>query len=239
MVDLSFAGRQRQNHPTLSAMSDAHIGDPITLVFDQDRWQLQDSQGRSLGRMSKSFVPPSNTRFVSGEVAAILRWRKEDGDEAFHHMLKRDAWEVVIPELVFEADDHGAKPSRNVDMNSGSDTQNHLIAPIEQEGPEPKLNQDISTGETPLKQLRSKFSDAVDASRSWDELQVMLEMDGVELAPRGGGLILRSVSTQKVICKASELGFGYAALIKIFNDGFPGHSHKWIAERALGKAKRH
>ncbi|MGJ8589413.1 MAG: RecQ family ATP-dependent DNA helicase [Yoonia sp.] len=103
MVDLSFAGRQRHNHPALSAMSDARIGDPITLVFDQDRWQLKDSRGRSLGRMSKSFVPPSNTRFVSGEVAAILRWRKDDGDESFHHMLKRDAWEVVIPELVFEA----------------------------------------------------------------------------------------------------------------------------------------
>jgi ATP-dependent DNA helicase RecQ len=54
--------------------------------------------------MSKSFSPPPNTRFVSGEVAAILLWRKEDGDEAFHHMLKRDAWEVVIPELVFEDD---------------------------------------------------------------------------------------------------------------------------------------
>jgi ATP-dependent DNA helicase RecQ len=53
--------------------------------------------------MSKSFAPPPNTRFVAGEVAAILRWRKEDGDEAFHHTLRRDAWEVVIPELVFEA----------------------------------------------------------------------------------------------------------------------------------------
>jgi ATP-dependent DNA helicase RecQ len=53
--------------------------------------------------MSKSFVPPSNARFVSGEVAAILRWRKEDGDEAFYHTLRREASEVVIPELVFEA----------------------------------------------------------------------------------------------------------------------------------------
>lgn len=72
-------------------------------MFDQDRWQLQDSRGRSLGRLSKSFVPLSNTRPVSDEVAANLRWCKEDGDGSFHHMLKRDAWEVIIPELVFEA----------------------------------------------------------------------------------------------------------------------------------------
>ena len=103
MVDLSFAGRQRLSHPALGAIADARIGDPIVLVFDQGRWQLQDSRGRSLGRMARSFAPPPNARFVSGEVAAILSWRKEDGDEAFHHMLKRDAWEVVIPELIFEA----------------------------------------------------------------------------------------------------------------------------------------
>jgi ATP-dependent DNA helicase RecQ len=104
MVDLSFAGRQGRNHSVLSAISDAKIGDPIALDLEHGRWHLKDTQGRSLGRMSKNFAPPPNTRFVSGDVAAILRWRKEDGDEAFHYALKRDAWEVVIPELVFEAD---------------------------------------------------------------------------------------------------------------------------------------
>jgi ATP-dependent DNA helicase RecQ len=103
MVDLSFAGRQGHNHPTLSAIADARIGDPIALNLEHGRWHLEDSRGRILGRMSKSFAPSPNARFVSGKVAAILRWRKEDGDEAFHRMLKRDAWEVVIPELVFEA----------------------------------------------------------------------------------------------------------------------------------------
>lgn len=103
MVDLSFAGRQGHNHPALNAIADALIGDPIALVLEQGRWHLKDSHGRSLGRMSKNFPHPPNARFVSGEVAAILRWRKEDGDEAYHHMLKRDAWEIIIPELIFEA----------------------------------------------------------------------------------------------------------------------------------------
>ena len=103
MVDLSFAGRQYQNHPALRAIADARFGDPITLVRKQDRWHMRDAKGRSLGRMAKRFAPPVDTKFLRGEVAAILRQRKEDGDEAFHHTRKRDAWEAVIPELVFEA----------------------------------------------------------------------------------------------------------------------------------------
>ena len=102
MVDLSFAGRQRHNHPVLVATSEARIGDALTLVRDRERWQLTDASGRSLGRMAKSFAPPDNTKFVRGEIAAILRWRKDDSDEVFHHTIRREAWEVVVPELVFE-----------------------------------------------------------------------------------------------------------------------------------------
>lgn len=102
-VDLSFAGRQRANHPVLDAIRVARIGDPIALVREHDRWHLKDATGCTLGRMAQSFAPPPNTKFISGEISAILVWRKEDGDEAFHHLLQRDAWEVVLPELVFEA----------------------------------------------------------------------------------------------------------------------------------------
>lgn len=101
-VDLSFPGRQRPGHPALAAIAEVRVGDPIALVHERDRWHMQDSRGRSLGRMSKGFSPPPDTRFLHGEIAAILRWRREYGDEAFHHMLRRDAWEVVIPEMVFE-----------------------------------------------------------------------------------------------------------------------------------------
>ncbi|MEM9435752.1 MAG: 3'-5' exonuclease [Pseudomonadota bacterium] len=103
MVDLSYAGRQGHKHIALAAIAEARVGDAIQLVFEQDRWKMKDKRGRSLGRMAKSFSPPTGTKFVRGEVAAVLRWRKEDGDEAYHHTLRRDAWEVIVPELVFEA----------------------------------------------------------------------------------------------------------------------------------------
>lgn len=105
MVDLSYAGRQRPGHDCLDATNEARVGDPVSLSKEGDHWLLRDVKGRMLGRMSKAFAPPPNTRFERGEIAAILAWRKEDAAEAFHYTLRRDAWEVVIPELVFATKD--------------------------------------------------------------------------------------------------------------------------------------
>lgn len=102
MVDLSFAGRQGDRHIVHDAIAEAQVGDPVRLSTVCDRWQIEDARGRSLGRMSKAFAPPSGTSFVAGEIAAIIHRSKEDADERFHHLLKRANWEVVLPELVFE-----------------------------------------------------------------------------------------------------------------------------------------
>ncbi|MBV7410615.1 RecQ family ATP-dependent DNA helicase [Maritimibacter sp. DP1N21-5] len=102
MVDLSFAGRQADAHPVHRAISEARVGHAVQLKQAAGRWQVEDMSGRVLGRMAKAFAPPVGTRFVSGEIAAIIRWRKEDAGESFHHMLRREEWEVVIPDLVFE-----------------------------------------------------------------------------------------------------------------------------------------
>lgn len=102
MVDLSFAGRQGDRHIVHNAIAEALVGAPIKLASVGDRWQIEDLQGRALGRMAKAFAPPKGTKFVTGEIAAIIQWRKEDADERFHHLMKRANWEVVVPELVFE-----------------------------------------------------------------------------------------------------------------------------------------
>jgi ATP-dependent DNA helicase RecQ len=103
MVDLSFAGRQGLKHPTLKAIARAKVGDTVALVQEKGIWLLFDTRGCLLGRMAqKNFCPPANSKFVSGKIAAILCWRKDDCDESFHYTLRRDEWEVVVPELVFE-----------------------------------------------------------------------------------------------------------------------------------------
>jgi len=104
LVDLSFAGRLKASDPSLNAIAAAYPGDPVHLIRDGDRWRIDNAQGQTLARLSRAFAPPDGTTFLRGEVAAILNWRREDGGEDFHHLLRRDAWEVVLPELVFEAD---------------------------------------------------------------------------------------------------------------------------------------
>lgn len=102
MVDLSFSGRQVDRHIVHDAIAEAQVGAPINLASVGDRWQIEDFQGRVLGRMAKAFSPPMGMNFVTGEIAAIINWRLEDADERFHHLMKRANWEVVVPELVFE-----------------------------------------------------------------------------------------------------------------------------------------
>ena len=113
LVDLSFAGRLRDGDPALAAIAAARPGDPVQLIRDGDRWRIDTAQGRTLARLSRAFAPPEGTTFLRGEVAAILHWRREDGDEDYHHLLRRDEWEVVLPELVFEARAHAVIADQN------------------------------------------------------------------------------------------------------------------------------
>lgn len=68
--------------------------------------QVDACRGETLARLSRAFAPPEGTTFLRGEVAAIRNWRREDGDAEYNHPFRRDEWEVVLPELVFEAGAH-------------------------------------------------------------------------------------------------------------------------------------
>ena len=102
LVDLSYAGRLRDGHPSHSAIAEARVGASVQLRCEGEKWLILDASNRILGRMSRSFRTPQGCKFMRGEIAAILNWTKDDSDEAFHSTLTRSAWEVVLPELVFE-----------------------------------------------------------------------------------------------------------------------------------------
>jgi hypothetical protein len=72
--------------------------------------------------------------------------------------------------------------------------------------------------------LRALLADDFAYAIGWDDLQQRLSCKGYRLAEAGGGLILQSVLGERV-CKASELGYSYSALLRRFNCGFPGHAH--------------
>jgi ATP-dependent DNA helicase RecQ len=100
MVDLSWVGRQAAIHPVHRALAKIQTGDPVQLTENNGRWEVRTSDGVTVGRMAQGYRPLDGS-FVRGEVSAIIRWRKFDNAEEFRGTLRREAWEVVLPELVF------------------------------------------------------------------------------------------------------------------------------------------
>ena len=104
-IDLGFAGRRRAGDPVHRAIAALSVGEPLTVRVGEDgRWKLLDRDARTVGHLAKSFKPPSGMRCRSAEVFAVVGWNREASDPKYHDALKCDAWEVVVPALVFEPD---------------------------------------------------------------------------------------------------------------------------------------
>lgn len=102
MVDLGFAGRYAPNNAVHQTIANLMAGDPILLRESERHLELTDANGKIVGRMSKEkFIKPSGTQFLSGRVASIIVWRREDSAVEYQDMSRCDTWEVVVPELVF------------------------------------------------------------------------------------------------------------------------------------------
>lgn len=91
MVVLSWAGRQTASNPAHQALTRIRTGDPIDLVEIDGRWLIRNGEGVVIGRIAQSYHPPVGLRFIRGEAAAIIHWRKLDNAEEFHSKLCREA----------------------------------------------------------------------------------------------------------------------------------------------------
>ncbi|MDE0628647.1 MAG: RecQ family ATP-dependent DNA helicase [Bryobacterales bacterium] len=104
-VDLGFAGRRHAGHPMHGDIAALSMGDPLKVrVEETGRWRLLGPAGRSVGRLAKSFKPPPGMRCRSAKVFAAVGWSREASEPEFRDAMRCDAWEVVVPELVFEPD---------------------------------------------------------------------------------------------------------------------------------------
>ena len=102
-VDLGFSGRRPETHQIHCAIAALSPGDPLeTRILDGARWGLTDHAGTVVGLLAKKFEPPAGMRCRSASVRAIVGWSREASDAQYLHSVKCDAWEVVVPELVFE-----------------------------------------------------------------------------------------------------------------------------------------
>ena len=103
-VDLGFAGRRAAGHPMHKAIAAIAPGDPLTLRQtggDGNRWELFDNAEHRVGRIARDFKPPPGMYCRSATVLAIVTWSRELSEPQFQPGIKCDAWEVVVPELMF------------------------------------------------------------------------------------------------------------------------------------------
>ena len=101
-VNLGFAGRHHASHPVHRAIAALSPGDLLDMrVVEPERWELLDRSGTVVGRLAGSFKPPPGTRCISATVLAVVAWSREASEPQYQDRLRCDAWEVVVPELVF------------------------------------------------------------------------------------------------------------------------------------------
>jgi len=120
-VDLGFAGRRADNHAIHRTIAVLTPGDALeTRVTEQGRWELMDAAGSVVGRLAKSFEPPPGMRCRSTEVLAVVGWSREASEAQYQDSIRCDAWEVVVPELVFEPHQEAVHESDSAGPSLGS-----------------------------------------------------------------------------------------------------------------------
>ncbi len=104
-VDLGFAGRCPAGNAVHAAIAALSVGDRLKVRVRTDgRWELLNHAGHVVGRLARSFKPLSGMRRRSAKVFAAIGWSREASDPKYHDATRCEAWEVVVPELVFEPD---------------------------------------------------------------------------------------------------------------------------------------
>ena len=101
-VDLGFAGRKRPGDHIHYAIASLAPGDPLTVRVKSHPWELMDSAGAVVGRLAHRFEPDAGMRCIAASVLAIATWNREISDSEYQGGVQCEAWEVVVPELVFE-----------------------------------------------------------------------------------------------------------------------------------------
>ena len=101
-IDMGFAGRYGANHRLHHHLAALYPGAPLQACQnEQGRWELFDQHGNRVGRLAQKFAAPPGTRCRSARVFAIITRRREQSGADYQERIKCDAWEVMMPELVF------------------------------------------------------------------------------------------------------------------------------------------
>ena len=108
-VYLGFAGRRPAGHPVHRAIAALSPGDRLNVRVNGQRRELLSDDGTVVGRLATTFEPPAGLRCISATVLAVTTWNREISDSKYQDSIECDAWEVVVPELVFGPEGSPAK----------------------------------------------------------------------------------------------------------------------------------
>ena len=101
-IDIGFAGYYHARHRVHRDIAALHPGDPLQArQTKQGRWELFDQAGNRVGRLARKFTAPAGKRCLSAKVLAIVTRTRDQSQPEYQDRIKCDAWEIVIPELVF------------------------------------------------------------------------------------------------------------------------------------------
>ena len=100
----TFAGYRDPDHSVHKAIVALAPGDPLRVGSGGDRWDLLDRNGMVVGQLARGSKAPAGMRCVSATVLAVVNWDREKSEPQYRDGLRSEAWEVVVPELVFEPD---------------------------------------------------------------------------------------------------------------------------------------
>lgn len=102
-VKLSWPGFFSSDKVIHRAIAALELGSELLLRNQQDvdhGWELADKHGTTVARMAQAFLPPPGQILAVKVAVVMVRFKKKSDTE----LLKKDSWEVVIPEIKFLPD---------------------------------------------------------------------------------------------------------------------------------------
>jgi ATP-dependent DNA helicase RecQ len=100
-IDLGFAGSYAANHSIHRAIAMLTAGDSVHLRQRNERWDLIDDKGNTVGSFARAFKLRVDMTCVAARVIAIIVRRRADTEPEYLDRVRCERWEVVVPELVF------------------------------------------------------------------------------------------------------------------------------------------
>ena len=104
-VDLSYIGRKTPRDPIHQAIAGLQPGDPLQVRTDRNPWELATPDGKTVGRLARSYAVPKSPKETTATVLAIAVWEKSKSSSQFQAQINTDRWEVVIPEITSRNED--------------------------------------------------------------------------------------------------------------------------------------